>query len=82
LLLLLLLLRQGSYYYWGEQRLGQGKDNISAMLAGNPVLAQQLTSAVKSAMQAAAVDGGLVTGVASEDEGASADETEPKQQAA
>lgn len=52
------------------------------MLAGNPVLARQLTHAVKSAMQAAAVDGGLVTGAASEDESALADEPEPKQQAA
>jgi hypothetical protein len=44
------------------------------MLAGDPVLSQQLTSAVKSAMQAAAADGGMVAGAVSEDEGGSADE--------
>jgi pectin methylesterase-like acyl-CoA thioesterase len=44
---------QGSYYYYGEQRLGQGRDGVSAMLAGDAILTQQLTGEVKAAIQAA-----------------------------
>lgn len=47
---------QGSYYYYGEQRLGQGRDGVSALLAGDAILTQQLTREVKAAIQAAAME--------------------------
>lgn len=49
---------QGSYYYWGEQRLGQGKENVSALLGSDAALRQELTAAVKAAIQGSAGGGG------------------------
>jgi len=48
---------QGSYYYYGEQRLGQGKENVSALLAADVAMTAELNSKVRAAMHAAAVDG-------------------------
>jgi hypothetical protein len=64
-----LSLPQGSYYYLGEQRLGQGKEAVSTLLAQESALTQQLTQQVKAAITAAAMDGGLGSGAAAPAEG-------------
>jgi hypothetical protein len=53
---------QGSYYYWDEERLGQGKDTVSALLSADGQLMQRLTTAVKAAIQEAASKEGMGPG--------------------
>ncbi len=59
---------QGSYYYLGEQRLGQGKEAVSALLAQDEALTQQLTQQVRAAISAATAGGDLAAATAEEGE--------------
>lgn len=74
---------QGSYFYWGEQRLGQGRDNVSALLTSDAALMQRLTGEVRAAIQAAATEDGMMAAAASsageESEEESDHDSEPKQ---
>lgn len=65
----------------GEQRLGQGKEAVSALLAQDEALKQQLTQQVKAAIQAAAADGGLSVAAADDGQDESSD-LEPEEQQA
>lgn len=40
---------QGAFYYLGEQRLGQGKQQVVSLLASDDVLRKELTSQVQAA---------------------------------
>ena len=45
------LKRSGAWFYYGEQRLGQGRDNAKVTLAENPDLAKEISDKVMAKLQ-------------------------------
>ena len=42
--------KSGAWFSYGDKRLGQGRENVKALLKEDPVLAQELEDGIKSAM--------------------------------
>jgi recombination protein RecA len=42
--------KSGAWFSYGDQRLGQGRENVKALLKEDPALAQELEDGIKSAM--------------------------------
>jgi recombination protein RecA len=42
--------KSGAWFSYGDQRLGQGRENVKALLKEDPVLALELENGIKSAM--------------------------------
>ena len=45
-----ILSRSGAWFYYGENRLGQGRDNVKQLLLDNPELAKELEQKIMTAM--------------------------------
>lgn len=55
---------KGSHYYYKQQHLGQGRDAVSSLLAGNALLRGELIAAVNKALQdSAALEAALCSRV-------------------
>ena len=46
--------KSGSWFSYGDERIGQGKDNVRKLLQGNPALAAEIEEKVRAALQAGA----------------------------
>src|SRR5919205_1343121 len=44
------LRKSGAFYSYGDQRLGQGRENVKEFLKGNPELADEIEAQIRSAM--------------------------------
>ena len=44
--------KSGAWFSYGEERLGQGKDNVKKLLKSNPALLEEITEKVKKEMPA------------------------------
>jgi recombination protein RecA len=64
------LKKMGAFYSYGEQRLGQGRENARAFLIDNPSLAQELQAQIRAAAMSAPAPTGSANGSrpAAEDE--------------
>jgi recombination protein RecA len=72
------LRKSGAFYSYGDQRLGQGRENVKEFLKGNPELADEIESQIRSAMAGTAMPIAVgVTAAASRNgKAAAADEEE------
>ncbi len=50
-----ILKRSGAWFYYGETRIGQGRDNVKALLTENKELAKEIEEKLYAAMTASAV---------------------------
>ena len=48
--------KSGSWFYYDGERLGQGKDNVRALIESNAELAAELEAKIKAAMTALDTD--------------------------
>jgi recombination protein RecA len=44
------LRKSGAFYSYGDQRLGQGRENVKEFLKGNPELADEIEAQIRSVM--------------------------------
>ena len=47
------LRRSGAWFYYGEDRLGQGRDNVKQLLTDNPELAKEIEDKIMAKYNAA-----------------------------
>ncbi len=50
-----ILRKSGAFYSFGDQRLGQGRENVKEFLKGNPGLAEEIEGRIRSASAAGAL---------------------------